>query len=73
MDYLQPNRILGERLDALSVPFLDLYPAFSRAAPAEHLYKPRDTHWIIAGNRLAAENTAGFLADRKLVPEAGAR
>lgn len=73
MDYLQPNRILGERLDALGVPFLDLYPAFARAAPERRLYKPHDSHWNIAGNRLAAEEIAGFLADRELVPEFRAR
>lgn len=70
MDYQQPNRIVGERLDAAGIPYLDLFPAFAAAAPDQRLYKPFDTHWNIAGNRLAAGQIATFLADRKLVPAA---
>jgi len=73
MDFLRPNRILGQRLDALDIPFLDLHPAFAAAAPTQHLYKPLDTHWNIAGNRLAAEQIAGFLVERGLVAEADRR
>lgn len=54
-DNTQPNRLLGERLHRLGVPYLDLYPAFAEAAKTTVLYRPRDTHWNIAGNRLAAE------------------
>jgi len=67
MDFLRPNRILGERLDGLGIPFLDLYPVFAKAAASTQLYKPLDTHWNIAGNRLAAEEIAGFLHARGLV------
>ena len=67
MDFLRPNRILGERLDGLGIPFLDLYPVFAKAAASTQLYKPLDTHWNIAGNRLAAEEIAGFLLARGLV------
>ncbi len=68
MDFLRPNRILGERLDALGIPYLDLYPAFAAMAPSRRLYKPRDTHWNIAGNRLAADEIADFLLAQGLVP-----
>jgi lysophospholipase L1-like esterase len=73
MDYLQPNRILAERLDGRGISFLDLFPAFSEAARTERLYKPLDTHWNIAGNRLAAEQIADFLVAQGLVPVSGAR
>jgi hypothetical protein len=68
MDFRQPSRIVGERLGAAGIPYLDLYPAFAAAAPTERLYKPFDSHWNIAGNRLAAEQIATFLSDRRLVP-----
>jgi hypothetical protein len=71
MDYLQPNRILSRRLEALATPFLDLYSAFAAVAPERRLYKPHDSHWNIAGNRLAAEQIASFLADRRLVGAPG--
>ncbi len=66
-DKTQPNRLLGERLHRLGVPYLDLYPEFAEAATTTVLYRPRDTHWNIAGNRLAAEAIArGLLAEPKL-------
>ena len=61
MDYLQPNRAITERLEEMEVDCFDLYPAFQRAARSETLYKPRDTHWNIAGNHLAAERIADHL------------
>ena len=73
MDYLQPNRILGDRLGAAGIPFLDLYPAFAAAAPSQRLYKPFDTHWSIAGNRLGADQIAAFLVAEKLIPEVDRR
>ena len=36
------------------VDYIDLHPAFVEASKTQTLYKPRDTHWNIAGNRLAA-------------------
>ena len=67
MDFQQPNRILGGRLDVAGIPYLDLYPAFAAAAATQRLYKPRDSHWNIAGNRLAAEQIADYLVERGLV------
>ena len=66
-DNTQPNRLLGERLHRLGVPYLDLYPDFAESATTTALYRPRDTHWNIAGNRLAAEAIANrLLAEPKL-------
>ena len=50
-----PNERLAAGLADLGVDFLDLLPPFARAGSARRLYKPRDTHWNIAGNELAAE------------------
>ena len=73
MDFQQPNRILGGRLDAAGIPYLDLYPAFAVAAPTQRLYKPFDSHWSIAGNRLAADQIAAFLVEKRLIPTADRR
>lgn len=54
-DFALPNRMLAERLKAQNIQFIDLLDEFARAASKTTLYKPLDTHWNIAGNRLAAE------------------
>ena len=46
--------ILKEYLGAMGVPCIDLLPAFRRQRRNMVLYKPRDTHWSVDGNRLAA-------------------
>ena len=47
-----------------AIPFLDLLPAFVEAGQRTRLYKPRDTHWNLAGNRLAAEVIAPIMRER---------
>ena len=37
------------------IDYIDLYPQFLQAGKAQSLYRPGDSHWNIAGNRLAAE------------------
>jgi hypothetical protein len=59
MDFDQPNRLLTDALRAAGVRVLDLLPAFRSGA--ERLYKPQDTHWNLAGNRLAAATIAASL------------
>ncbi|MBY0278934.1 hypothetical protein K2Z84_26685, partial [Candidatus Binatia bacterium] len=49
------------------VPALDLLPASRRASAAGPLYRPRNTHWNGAGNRLAAAELARFLVAERLV------
>jgi SGNH hydrolase-like domain, acetyltransferase AlgX len=54
-DLERPNRVLAAALTIRGVETLDLLPAFRARATEERLYKPQDTHWNRAGNRLAAE------------------
>ncbi len=66
-DFQLPNRLLATELSKEGVPSLDLLPVFEQEGRHIRLYKPRDTHWNLAGNRLAASTIADFL--RKQVPE----
>jgi hypothetical protein len=55
LDFQLPNRMLTERLRQANIDYLDLLPDFIATSKKTRLYKPNDTHWNIAGNRLAAE------------------
>jgi hypothetical protein len=61
MDFGAPNEMLSRELGQRGIRSLDLLPAF-RNSSAARLYKPRDSHWNIAGNRLAAEAIAPEIA-----------
>jgi hypothetical protein len=61
-DFSAPSRALSAALDKAGIPRLDLHQAFAGAAQSQRLYKPRDTHWNLAGNRLAAEVVSDFIA-----------
>ncbi|HVL72560.1 MAG TPA: hypothetical protein VM434_11835, partial [Beijerinckiaceae bacterium] len=50
------NRRVSRFLDELGVQHVDLLPVFSNRAREERLYKVNDSHWNIAGNKLAAES-----------------
>jgi hypothetical protein len=63
-DWEQPNRLLAQALADEHIDVLDLLPALSGAAARERVYKPADTHWNLAGNRVAAETLARALAER---------
>lgn len=52
-DITLPNQKLTERLNTLGITNIDLYEDFAEN-PQQPLYRPRDTHWNIAGNKLAA-------------------
>lgn len=54
-DITLPNEKLTTKLKETGIDHLDLYPSFLAAGRLRSLYKPRDTHWNIAGNQLAAE------------------
>jgi hypothetical protein len=54
-DLLAPNRRLAEDLRSQGIRYLDLLDPFQKAGRRARLYKPRDCHWNIAGNRLAAD------------------
>lgn len=64
-DFLRPNRLLFERLTELGFDVLDLYPAFAEQSAHRRLYKPRDTHWNIAGNHLAAREIGRHLSETR--------
>jgi hypothetical protein len=64
VDFDLPNRLLTRALREAGIAYLDLLPSFRAAAAGTILYKPQDTHWNIAGNRLAAEVIAEHLLQR---------
>ena len=49
----RPNRALSNELNKLRIDNIDLYDYFVDVSYG-NLYRPRDTHWNIAGNQLAA-------------------
>ena len=63
-----PNRRLAERLAALGIAHLDLYPPLSEATD-RRLYRERDTHWNIEGNRFVANIVTAYLGEYLRKPE----
>jgi lysophospholipase L1-like esterase len=61
-DFSLPNRRLAAELEVLGIPFIDLLDAFKTVPQERRLYRPQDSHWNIAGNRLAAEVLAKHLS-----------
>jgi hypothetical protein len=51
----EPIDRLTAALREEKIHYIDLYPQFLVESKARSLYIPRDSHWNIAGNRLAAE------------------
>jgi hypothetical protein len=64
LDFALPNRVLDEQLAARGIDHCDLLDRFLALSGDEVLYKPNDSHWNRAGNRLAAEALADCLAPR---------
>jgi hypothetical protein len=62
LDFTQPNRFLHLQLHAAHIAYLDLFDDFVTATTQQPLYRLNDTHWNIAGNALAAELLARYLA-----------
>ena len=58
LDFARPTRVVAAALARADVSRVDLLPAFQQAGATRRLYKPSDTHWNIAGNRVAAETIA---------------
>lgn len=71
----EPQRSVLAALRAAGVPCLDLLPRFRAAEPFDdgdrHLYRPRDTHFGVIGNRIAGEELAPFV--RRLLKQVRAR
>jgi SGNH hydrolase-like domain, acetyltransferase AlgX len=55
LDFDLPNALLRDRLAKLGIDHLDLLQPFRDATERGRLYRRNDTHWNIAGNRLASE------------------
>lgn len=62
VDFALPNKFLNEQFQASQIEHLDLLPAFSATSAQVNLYKPNDTHWNIAGNKLAADLLVDYLS-----------
>ena len=54
-DFTLPNRMLRDRLKELDIEVVELLDDFTAVGADTALYKPLDTHWNIAGNKLAAD------------------
>lgn len=54
-DFYRTNRMLTQKLDSLNLTYIDLLEPFVERGKTTNLYKPRDTHWNIEGNKLAGE------------------
>jgi hypothetical protein len=68
-DLAHPSRVLLDHCRRTGLACHDLTPALRGAAQASAapLYRPRDTHWNVRGNRAAAAAEAEFLG-RELCP-----
>lgn len=53
-DFSLPNRLLRAQFEELKIDYVDLLAEFSASSVHDRLYRPNDSHWNIAGNRLAA-------------------
>jgi hypothetical protein len=62
IDLAAPQERLAAFFEAEGIPYLDLLPEMRRRSTDGRLYWPRNTHWNLAGNRLAGDLTAEFLA-----------
>jgi len=64
-DIEPPNRQITDRLARRGIPVLDLFPPFLRQLEQtdKTFYFQQDKHWNVAGNRLAGEIMAGWVAD----------
>ena len=61
LDFDRPNMRLGEELRCRRIRYVDLLEPFRLKSRDVRLYKPRDTHGNITGNRLAADLLYDFL------------
>jgi len=60
-DFQIPNRLMKTRLSHAGIKYLDLLDRFVESGKSTRLYRPRDTHWNLAGNELAAEAIRNYL------------
>lgn len=65
LDFLQPNREFGRRLEKRGIQYLDLFETFSRSARNQRLFLPCDGHWNKLGNRVVATAVEQYLLDHR--------
>ena len=63
-DTTRPNNALAARLDEAQIPYKDLLADIQQAATDGRVYRPRDTHWNLAGNRVAARALEPWVRSR---------
>jgi lysophospholipase L1-like esterase len=68
LDMEQPTAILAATAQELGLPFLDLQPALEAAERAERTYFEDDSHWNVAGHRVAAGALGARLVELGLAP-----
>ena len=72
IDFTRPTRGIVHALGQQDIRVLDLLPLFVEQGRHTRLYRPLDTHWNRAGNRLAAEAVARELGEvLRVRPAAG--
>lgn len=59
-----PNRIILDHLRSKDIQVLDLLPSFRETSLRRDLYIPRNTHWNIAGNKLAGDQITQWVIDK---------
>jgi hypothetical protein len=70
VDLAYPNRLLLDYCRQHDIHCVDMLPRFQEEGESRELYKPRDTHWNEAGNRLAGEVIYKYLDGHGLIPGA---
>jgi SGNH hydrolase-like domain, acetyltransferase AlgX len=70
-DFTLPNRLLAQTFEQEKIDYIDLFSNFASASARENLYKPNDSHWNIAGNKLAARVIQEHLLARTSIAERG--
>jgi len=63
-DFALANKLLTAEFEKNNINYLDLYDKFEANNRQKSLYKPNDTHWNIAGNKLAAEAIEKYLSEQ---------
>jgi hypothetical protein len=64
LDFTLPNRFLNEQLKVHRIDHVDLLDDFSSASAQTNLYKPNNSHWNIAGNKLAADILTRYISSQ---------
>jgi len=67
VNYSLPNILLRKELNDLNIDYIDLLDVFQEKGKTMRLYKPKDTHWNIPGNKLAAETIYNYMINKNII------